>query len=187
MIIKALHSVLCNVNTVQKCPQSLMDAIFLGIWTDCVHACLLFGAMAKYTCCGMCGIFITDFHKIRIQGNVEWQENVGQVLNWWGLVLHVEASIDTALTPCTSCSAWPCFYLKRLVVASVDPPGSMFLIVVSMFDNAKFSHGSESWRNASLLQRRCPLAAPCLWPHTIRVAPHNGEHIIYLVVQAELL
>lgn len=57
------------------------------------------------------------------------------------------------------------FCMKMLVVATVWPPSSVFLIAVSTFDEAKFSHGPEIWRNASLHQLRCPLAALRLW-HT---------------------
>lgn len=70
---------------------------------------------------------------------------------------------------------------------------SCFFIVVSTPGCAKFPHGSEIWRNADLHRLGCPSEAcipplpltqhhPCPCP-----AADNGEHIIYLVVQAELL
>lgn len=83
---------------------------------------------------------------------------------------------------------WPFLTLKMLVAAAVWPPASMFLIAVSTSDNAKFSHGPEIGRNANLHQLGgVSPCRPSSLTHTIRVAPHNGEHIIYRVVQARLL
>lgn len=49
---------------------------------------------------------------------------------------HCVSSIHQLLTLASFC-------MKMLAVATVSPASLVFLIVVSTFDNAKFSHGSE--------------------------------------------
>lgn len=139
--------------------------LFLGTWVGGVHFCLLFGAVASFTCLGMCGIFKTDFHVIRFKGNTEWKQNARQVSNWRGLALHASTYINAAWAPHTSCSAWPLFTWKCLLLLPFVLQVQCLLIAASTVDHSKFSHGSEIWRNANLHQLRCPLAAIRLW-HT---------------------
>lgn len=135
-----------------------MEAVLPGTWTGCVHFCLLFGAVASVACLGMCGIFKTDFHAIRFEANIECKQNVGQVSIWRASVLH-EIDVHQQRMSCMhQLLSLTSLDRKMLASATVCPAGLVFLIAVSTFDNAKFSHGSEIWRNANLHQLRCPLA-----------------------------
>lgn len=146
--------------------------LFLGTWIGRVHVCLLFGVVASFACRGMCGVSKTN----NIPGK-HWLKTECRAS--FKLTRLSASCINTAWAPYTSCSAWPLFAWKCLLLLPFGLQVQCFWL--------RYQHILPWARDLKECQPASTQVSPCSpssLTHTVRIAPHKGEHIIYLVVLA---